>query len=134
MPLMLPMPLTNSALIRCGCSPWKEPTDHRLGVRPRSAPDRPMTASTPRPPCSVAVIGGGPAGLMAAEVLAQAGVQVDLYDAMPSVGRKFLLAGVGGMNITHSEAKPAFLGRYRERQDEITALLAEFDAETLRAW
>ncbi len=82
----------------------------------------------------VAIIGGGPAGLMAAEVLAQGGVHVELFDAMPSVGRKFLLAGVGGMNITHSEAKPAFLGRYGERQAEITALLQDFDADALRAW
>src|SRR5438034_598933 len=56
----------------------------------------------------VAVIGGGPAGLMAAEVLSAAGVRVDVYDAMPSVGRKFLLAGRGGMNITHSEPYAAF--------------------------
>ncbi|MEX5669861.1 NAD(P)/FAD-dependent oxidoreductase, partial [Pseudomonas neuropathica] len=70
--------------------------------------------STPLPP-HVAIIGGGPAGLMAAEVLSQAGIKVDLYDGMPSVGRKFLLAGVGGMNITHSEAYPAFLSRYAER-------------------
>jgi NADPH-dependent 2,4-dienoyl-CoA reductase/sulfur reductase-like enzyme len=55
-------------------------------------------------PASVAVIGGGPAGLMAAEVLAAAGLSVDLYDAMPSVGRKFLLAGRGGLNLTHSRA------------------------------
>lgn len=88
------------------------------------------TASTHR----VAVIGGGPAGLMAAEVLATAGVQVDLYDAMPSVGRKFLLAGVGGMNITHSEAKDAFIARYRERREEVGRLLADFDADTLRQW
>ncbi|MBD9485302.1 TIGR03862 family flavoprotein [Pseudomonas sp. PDM14] len=85
-------------------------------------------------PHRVAVIGGGPAGLMAAEVLAAAGVQVDLYDAMPSVGRKFLLAGVGGMNITHSEAKDAFLGRYRERREEVARLLADFDADALRQW
>src|SRR5450631_258777 len=52
---------------------------------------------------SIAIIGGGPAGLMAAEVLSLGGVQVDLYDAMPSVGRKFLLAGKGGMNLTHAE-------------------------------
>ena len=51
----------------------------------------------------VAIIGGGPAGLMAAEVLSRAGVRVDLFDAMPSVGRKFLLAGKGGMNLTHAE-------------------------------
>ena len=63
----------------------------------------------------VAVIGAGPAGLMAAEVLAAGGVQVDVYDAMPSAGRKFLLAGKGGMNITHSEPYERFVGRYNER-------------------
>ncbi|UCJ18523.1 TIGR03862 family flavoprotein [Pseudomonas sp. MM211] len=83
---------------------------------------------------SVAIIGGGPAGLMAAEVLASAGLRVDLYDAMPSVGRKFLLAGVGGMNITHSEAYPAFVSRYGERQGQIDRLLQGFDADALRAW
>ena len=82
----------------------------------------------------VAIIGGGPAGLMAAEVLAQGGVRVELFDAMPSVGRKFLLAGVGGMNITHSEPKDTFIGRYGERQVEVAALLREFDADALRAW
>ena len=84
-------------------------------------------------PC-VAVIGGGPAGLMAAEVLAAGGARVELFDAMPTVGRKFLLAGVGGMNITHSEAKAPFLARYREREQEIASLLADFDAEALREW
>ncbi|TFF39065.1 TIGR03862 family flavoprotein [Pseudomonas sp. RIT623] len=82
----------------------------------------------------VAVIGGGPAGLMAAEALARRGVAVEVFDAMPSVGRKFLLAGVGGMNITHSEPYPAFVGRYAERQGDIDALLRGFDAEALRQW
>ncbi|AOE83461.1 TIGR03862 family flavoprotein [Pseudomonas sp. TCU-HL1] len=82
----------------------------------------------------VAVIGGGPAGLMAAEVLAQGGARVELFDAMPSVGRKFLLAGVGGMNITHSEPKVPFLGRYGARRDEVAALLEGFGAEELQAW
>ncbi|MCO7611915.1 TIGR03862 family flavoprotein [Pseudomonas chlororaphis] len=82
----------------------------------------------------VVIIGGGPAGLMAAEVLSQAGVRVDLYDGMPSVGRKFLLAGVGGMNITHSEAYPAFLSRYAERAPHIAPLLREFGAEALCQW
>jgi uncharacterized flavoprotein (TIGR03862 family) len=82
----------------------------------------------------VAIIGAGPAGLMAAEVLAQAGVRVDLYERMPSVGRKFLLAGVGGMNITHSEAKPAFINRYGERAQQVSQWLEAFDAEALRAW
>ena len=80
-----------------------------------------MTTTRQQPAPRVAIIGGGPAGLMAAEVLAQGGMQVDLYDGMPSVGRKFLLAGVGGMNITHSEAKPAFVARYGQRQAEVAA-------------
>ncbi|QXI17161.1 TIGR03862 family flavoprotein [Pseudomonas hamedanensis] len=82
----------------------------------------------------VAIIGGGPAGLMAAEVLSQAGVRVDLYDGMPSVGRKFLLAGVGGMNITHSEAYPAFLSRYADRAPQVAPLLRAFDADALCRW
>jgi len=93
-----------------------------------------MTTATQPTAHHVAIIGGGPAGLMAAEVLAQVGVRVELFDAMPSVGRKFLLAGVGGMNITHSEPKDAFIGRYGERQTEVAALLREFDADALRAW
>lgn len=71
---------------------------------------------------------------MAAEVLSQAGIKVDLYDAMPSVGRKFLLAGVGGMNITHSEPYPAFLSRYAERAPFIAPLLRDFGADALRTW
>jgi len=93
-----------------------------------------MITHAQQPAPRVAIIGGGPAGLMAAEVLAQSGVRVDLYDAMPSVGRKFLLAGVGGMNITHSEAKPAFVARYGARQGEVAELLEDFDADALRAW
>ena len=71
---------------------------------------------------------------MAAEVLSQAGCKVDLYDAMPSVGRKFLLAGVGGMNITHSEPYPAFLSRYAERAPMIAPMLRGMDAQALREW
>jgi hypothetical protein len=88
--------------------------------------------STPIP--RVAVIGGGPAGLMAAEVLAAGGVQVDVYDAMPSTGRKFLLAGKGGMNITHSEPYPDFVGRYRGRQQEVGRWLDRFTPEAVRDW
>lgn len=80
------------------------------------------------------VIGGGPAGLMAAEMLAAQGIAVNVYDAMPSVGRKFLMAGKGGMNITHAEAADAFLGRYGARADRIGPLLNSFDADKLRAW
>lgn len=93
-----------------------------------------MTTATQPITHNVAIIGGGPAGLMAAEVLAQGGVRVELFDAMPSVGRKFLLAGVGGMNITHSEPKDAFISRYGERQAEVATLLREFDADALREW
>ncbi|QAX87784.1 aminoacetone oxidase family FAD-binding enzyme [Pseudomonas sp. DTU12.3] len=93
-----------------------------------------MTQNSASSPAHVAIIGGGPAGLMAAEVLSQAGIRVDLYDGMPSVGRKFLLAGVGGMNITHSEAYPAFLTRYAERAPQIAPLLRGFDADALCTW
>jgi len=71
---------------------------------------------------------------MAAEVLSQAGIKVDIYDAMPSVGRKFLLAGVGGMNITHSEAYPAFVSRYAERAPMVAPLLRSFSADALCQW
>ena len=80
------------------------------------------------------IIGGGPAGLMAAEVLAQAGVQVDLFDAMPSVGRKFLLAGKGGLNITHAEAFDTFLSRYGARTAAIRPLLEAMPPLALREW
>ncbi|PRB46724.1 aminoacetone oxidase family FAD-binding enzyme [Pseudomonas sp. MYb2] len=93
-----------------------------------------MTQNSASFPAHVAIIGGGPAGLMAAEVLSEAGIRVDLYDGMPSVGRKFLLAGVGGMNITHSEAYPAFLSRYAERAPQIAPLLRGFDADALCQW
>lgn len=82
----------------------------------------------------VAVVGGGPAGLMAAEVLSARGLQVHVYDAMPSVGRKFLLAGKGGMNLTHAEPHEAFISRYGSRRAQIAPLLAAFDADALRAW
>ncbi len=83
---------------------------------------------------TVAIIGGGPAGLMAAEVLAQNGLRVDVYDAMPSVGRKFLLAGKGGMNLTHSEPLDAFLSRYNERRAQIAPMLDDFGPQALRDW
>ena len=80
------------------------------------------------------VIGGGPAGLMAAEALRGAGVEVDVYDAMASVGRKFLLAGKGGLNLTHSEAFEPFLGRFAERAAQIEPLLRRLDGPALRDW
>lgn len=83
---------------------------------------------------SYAVIGAGPAGLMAAEQLAQRGKSVIVFDAMPSVARKFLLAGIGGMNITHSEELPAFINRYREASGFLQPYLEAFSPEALREW
>jgi uncharacterized flavoprotein (TIGR03862 family) len=83
---------------------------------------------------NVIIIGGGPAGLMAAEVLAQAGVRVEVYDAMPSVGRKFLMAGKSGLNLTHAEAFATFVSRYGEKRDWVKPWLAAFGPETLRNW
>ena len=81
-----------------------------------------------------AVVGGGPAGLMAAEVLAAGGAQVHLYDRMPSVGRKFLLAGKGGLNLTHAEDFERFVTRYGARRAELEALLRDWTPQQLRAW
>ncbi|MEP7134314.1 MAG: TIGR03862 family flavoprotein [Chloroflexota bacterium] len=83
---------------------------------------------------SVAIIGAGPAGLMAAEVLSQNGVRVDVYDSMPSVGRKFLMAGKSGLNLTHSEPFEQFAARYGSRRKWIEPMLKEFGADELRAW
>jgi uncharacterized flavoprotein (TIGR03862 family) len=82
----------------------------------------------------IAVVGGGPAGLMAAEVLSAQGLAVHVYDAMPSVGRKFLLAGRGGLNLTHSEPLERFAGRFGERRSQIEPLLQAFGPEALREW
>jgi uncharacterized flavoprotein (TIGR03862 family) len=82
----------------------------------------------------VAIIGAGPAGLMAAEVLAQGGAYVTVYDAMPSAGRKFLMAGRGGLNLTHSEPLPAFLARYREAMPHLKAAIEAFPPSGLRDW
>lgn len=82
----------------------------------------------------VAVIGGGPAGLMAAETARAAGAEVDVYDRMGSVGRKFLIAGKGGLNLTHSDDPATFVKRYGERQIDIARWLEVFDADALRAW
>jgi uncharacterized flavoprotein (TIGR03862 family) len=83
---------------------------------------------------TVAIVGAGPAGLMAAEVLSQAGRQVEVFDAMPSAGRKFLLAGKGGLNLTHSEPFEPFASRYGTRRAQIEPLLRQFDAQALRDW
>jgi uncharacterized flavoprotein (TIGR03862 family) len=83
---------------------------------------------------SVAVIGAGPAGLMAAEVLARGGAQVAVYDRMPSVGRKFLMAGRGGLNLTHSEEFEPLLARYGAAREALRAAVTAFPPAALRQW
>lgn len=92
-----------------------------------------MPQHAPKLP-GIAIIGGGPAGLMAAETIRAAGIEVDLFEAKGSVGRKFLIAGKGGLNLTHSEPRPAFDARYRERAEQVGKWLDAFDAGSLRAW
>jgi uncharacterized flavoprotein (TIGR03862 family) len=82
----------------------------------------------------VAVVGGGPAGLMAAETIAAAGIAVDLFEAKGSVGRKFLIAGRGGLNLTHSEPRAPFAARYAARATAVDAWLDALDPAGLRAW
>lgn len=101
-------------------------------MTPTTAPSQP--ADFPVLQTEVAIVGGGPAGLMAAEVLSQAGVSVHLFDAMPSVGRKFLLAGRGGLNLTHSEPSGLFLSRFGVRQNDIAQWLQHTDAQGVRDW
>jgi uncharacterized flavoprotein (TIGR03862 family) len=93
-------------------------------------PSDTATHGTPR----IAIIGGGPAGLMAAETARAAGLEVDLYEAMGSVGRKFLIAGKGGLNLTHSEARPAFDARFGARRADIGAWLDAMDGDGVRNW
>jgi uncharacterized flavoprotein (TIGR03862 family) len=82
----------------------------------------------------VAVIGGGPAGLIAAEVLGRAGIKVTVYDRMPSVGRKLLMAGRGGLNLTHSEEFERFVARYADARPQLEPLIGAFAPTDLRAW
>jgi uncharacterized flavoprotein (TIGR03862 family) len=82
----------------------------------------------------LAIVGGGPAGLMAAETARAAGHAVDLFEAKGSVGRKFLIAGKGGLNLTHSDPPDRFAGRYGERRDHVSTWLRDFDADALREW
>ena len=93
-----------------------------------------MSTSDLDPLGRIAIIGGGPAGLMAAEILIQPGIPVDLYEAMPSMGRKFLVAGKGGLNITHAEAFELFLNRYGDRRPQLEPYLRVFGPAELRAW
>ena len=89
---------------------------------------------SPPSPTQVAIIGAGPAGLMAAEVLAQAGPGVTVHDAMPSAGRKFLMAGRGGLNLTHSEALSAFLARYGAAKEHLKPAIEALPPDNLREW
>ena len=93
-----------------------------------------MPAAMPPSPTQVAVIGAGPAGLMAAEVLASGGATVTVYDAMPSAGRKFLMAGRGGLNLTHSEALPVFLTRYGAAIEHLGPAIDALPPDALREW
>jgi uncharacterized flavoprotein (TIGR03862 family) len=93
-----------------------------------------VLSNSPALDIDVAIVGGGPAGLIAADVLSQAGVAVHLFDAMPSVGRKFLLAGKGGLNLTHAEASDVFRARYGERQTQVGSWLDQMDAQAVRDW
>ena len=95
-------------------------------------PDDATHAAEGRP--WVAVVGGGPAGLMAAETLSASGLPVELFDAMPSVGRKFLLAGKGGLNLTHGEPLPAFRARYGARAESVGGWLEALSPQALRDW
>ena len=95
----------------------------------RPAPVKGLTSTK-----QVAIIGAGPAGLMAAEVLSNAGLVVHVYDAMPSAGRKFLLAGIGGLNLTHSEPLAPFLTRYGERKQQFSDVIIEQPAIEIAAW
>ncbi len=97
-----------------------------------------MSSALPSPPARsparIAIVGGGPAGLFAAERLRAAGLEVDLYDAKGSVGRKFLIAGKGGLNLTHSDPFDVFVSRYGPRGAAVADWLRGFDADALRAW
>ncbi len=86
------------------------------------------------PQKNITIIGGGPSGLMAAEILAQAGYMVSLYDAMPSLGRKFLMAGRGGLNLTHSEGLDKFITRYGGASDWLAPVIRAFPPSALREW
>ncbi len=103
-----------------------------MGVCGRAAHNPAMPTHQPHP--RVAVIGGGPAGLFAAQTLRATGLEVDLYEAKGSVGRKFLIAGKGGLNLTHSDPFDLFASRYREREDQVRGWLQGFDAQALRDW
>jgi uncharacterized flavoprotein (TIGR03862 family) len=106
------------------------PQDEGLCVEKESS----LSAAHASSKSQIAIIGAGPAGLMAAEVLAQGGSRVTVYDAMPSAGRKLLMAGRGGLNLTHSEPLPAFLARYGNAMPQLAAAIEQFSPDALRGW
>ncbi|MDP4300802.1 TIGR03862 family flavoprotein [Leptothrix discophora] len=111
------------------------PSEQAPVAAANAAPLTPFLATAPSTTAArVCIVGAGPAGLMAAEVLAAAGLQVDVFDAMPSVGRKFLLAGKGGLNLTHAEPAAHFVARYGDHADQVEPWLRAFDADAIRAW
>src|SRR5829696_2821577 len=116
----------------CGSKTWMPGTSPGMTVF--VPPEEAYTPAMSSPSKNVAIIGAGPAGLMAAEVLAQGGATVTVYDAMPSAGRKFLMAGRGGLNLTHSEPLPSFLARYREAMPRLKAVIEAFPPQALRDW
>ena len=83
---------------------------------------------------NITIIGGGPSGLMAAEIIATAGYQVTIYDAMPTLGRKFMMAGRGGLNLTHSEPLEKFITRYFEASNWLKPHIKAYDAQELQKW
>jgi len=90
--------------------------------------------SSPPRPVRIAIIGAGPAGLMLAEILSREGFAIDLYERMPSVARKFLMAGRGGLNLTHSEPLEAFLTRYGPQSERLRPMIEAFPPQALRDW
>ena len=113
-------------------------TETRKAAQPSGHPpvslDMHLITNGPAESVEVAIVGGGPAGLMAAEILSQMGHEVHLFDAMPSVGRKFLLAGRGGLNLTHSEDFDKFSARYAESQNYLQPVLSAWGAKDLCQW
>lgn len=85
-------------------------------------------------PKTVAIIGGGPAGLIVAETLSGRGFAVTVYERKPSVGRKFLMAGRGGLNLTHSESIDRFVNRYGDKAMQLRGMIDDFSPADLRSW
>src|SRR5713226_37287 len=129
----LPLPGGERSRRRRGCRDTPHPNPHPNPL-PNGERERTSFAAMLNSNSRVAIIGAGPAGLMTAEVLAQAGTSVTVYDAMPSVGRKLLMAGRGGLNLTHSEALPAFLARYGEATPRLAAAISAFPPDRLCEW